>query len=35
MQQVAITLLEYNRRINRLMQQAEVQRCWIVAETAM
>ena len=34
MQQVAITLLEYNRRINRLMQQAEVQRCWIVAETS-
>ena len=30
----ALTLLEFNRRVARLMQHESVQRCWIVAETS-
>ena len=34
MAEMAISLLEFNRRIGRLMQNADVQRCWVVAETS-
>lgn len=30
----AITLLEFNRRVNRLLHDQSVQQCWIVAETS-
>lgn len=30
----AITLLEFNRRVNRLLQNEAVQRCWVLAETS-
>lgn len=30
----AITLLEFNRRVARLVQNVDVQRCWVVAETS-
>lgn len=34
MAESAISLLEFNRRIGRLLQNATVQRCWVVAETS-
>ena len=34
MGETAITLLEFNRRVNRLLHDASVQRCWVVAETS-
>ena len=34
MGETAITLLEFNRRVNRLLHDTSVQRCWIVAETS-
>ena len=34
MEESAITLLEFNRRVNRLLHDVSVQRCWVVAETS-
>ena len=34
MSDTAITLLEFNRRINRLLHDVSVQQCWVVAETS-
>lgn len=34
MEKSAITLLEFNRRVNRLLHDATVQQCWVVAETS-
>lgn len=34
MSELAITLLEFNRRVGRLLQHESVQRCWVVAETS-
>ena len=34
MGETAITLLEFNRRVNRLLHDSSVQRCWVVAETS-
>lgn len=34
MSESAISLLEFNRRIGRLLQNGAVQRCWIFGETS-
>lgn len=34
METMAISLLEFNRRVGRLLQHESVQRCWILAETS-
>ncbi len=33
-EETAITLLEFNRRVNRLLHDQSVQQCWVVAETS-